>query len=27
MNDYEKKGYKVISLAGNTHAEELSSKV
>jgi hypothetical protein len=27
MNDYEKKGYKVVSLAGNTHAEELSGKV
>lgn len=24
MNNYEKKGYKVISLAGNSHAEELA---
>jgi len=24
MNEYEKRGYKVISLAGNSHAEELS---
>lgn len=27
MNDYEKRGYKVVSLAGNSHAEELSGKV